>query len=347
MKAAFKTLLHHLEEGRPVVSATIISQKGSTPRTAGTKMIVEENGRFTGTIGGGLLEARVLTASADVFRQKKSRLMKFDLTKDDVASMDMICGGVLDVLIEYIPPTDECRDVFRRMGESLDQNQPGLLVTVISDPLTDILAHGFVARDGARTGILADHPMPDEVADRIGAIRYPVIIDENGTTCLVEPAVLPSRAFLFGAGHVAQPTSDLASVVGFHVTVLDDRIEFANQDRFPHADRVIVLNGFENAFPDQCIDPDSYIVILTRGHLHDRTVLAQALKTDAGYIGMIGSRRKRNAIYHALLEEGFTQSDIDRVHSPIGVSIEAETPEEIAVSIVAELIQVRARRRKT
>jgi len=132
-------------------------------------------------------------------------------------------------------------------------------------------------------------------------------------------------------------------MVEFRTVVLDDRAEFANRKRFAETDEVIVLENFDNAFGGVVIDPDAYIVIVTRGHSHDKTVLAQALKTDAGYIGMIGSRTKRDTIYRALKQEGFTQTDIDRVHSPIGMDIGAETPEEIAISIVAELVRVRAK----
>jgi xanthine dehydrogenase accessory factor len=131
----------------------------------------------------------------------------------------------------------------------------------------------------------------------------------------------------------------------FFTVVLDDRKEFANRQRFTDADEIVVLPSFETAFESHLFDPDSYIVIVTRGHSHDKTVLAQALQTNAGYIGMIGSRRKRNIIYRKLLDENFSQADIDRVHSPIGLKIGAETPEEIAVSIVAELIQKRAEHR--
>ena len=123
--------------------------------------------------------------------------------------------------------------------------------------------------------------------------------------------------------------------------VIDDREEFANQEHFPDATEVC-LRPFDTAVKDFPVDEDSYLVIVTRGHLHDKLVLAQCLRTNAKYVGMIGSKRKRNMIYEALLEEGFTQKDISRVYSPIGIDIQAETPAEIAVSIVAELIQVRA-----
>ena len=131
-------------------------------------------------------------------------------------------------------------------------------------------------------------------------------------------------------------------MTGFDVVVIDDRSEFADPVRFPEAVAVNTIAGFDRAFENLTVTADTYIIIVTRGHLHDRGVLEQALKTPAAYIGMIGSRRKRDAIYDRLLKDGFTQADIDRVHCPIGLKIGADTPEEIAVSIVAELIAVRA-----
>ena len=134
-------------------------------------------------------------------------------------------------------------------------------------------------------------------------------------------------------------------MVGFRVWVLDDREAFANPERFPDAHRLSVLDGFERAFEDLEVTADSYVIIFTRGHLHDKTVLARALATDAGYIGMIGSRHKRNAIYDALREDGIAQTQIERAHCPIGLAIGAETPEEIAVSIVAEMISHRSKKK--
>ena len=158
----------------------------------------------------------------------------------------------------------------------------------------------------------------------------------------VEPTFVPGTVFLFGAGHVSQQVADLAARVNFRTVVLDDREEFANPQRFPKADQIVVPSSFEQAFAGLEIDSDSYVVIVTRGHLHDKTVLERALRTKAGYIGMIGSRRKRDMLYQALLSEGFTREDIDRVCCPIGLNIGGDTPEEIAVSIVAQLIKVRS-----
>ncbi len=160
--------------------------------------------------------------------------------------------------------------------------------------------------------------------------------------------VLESRAslFIFGAGHVGKEVSALAVNVGFHSVVLDDRSDFANAERFPGPAEVIVLRSLNDCMSEVSINKDSYIVTATRAHAHDKTVLAQALRTEAGYIGMIGSKRKRDAVYKALLNEGFTERDLERVHCPIGIDIDTETPEEIAVSIVGELIDERAKARK-
>jgi xanthine dehydrogenase accessory factor len=147
--------------------------------------------------------------------------------------------------------------------------------------------------------------------------------------------------YVFGAGHVSRQIVPLAAHVGFKVVVTDDRQDFADAARFPAAREVLHL-PYEDVLSGFTVDEASYVVIVTRGHTHDKEVLAQALKTKAKYIGMIGSKRKRNIIYGKLLDEGFTEEDLRRVHSPIGLEIKAETPEEIAVSIVAELIQERA-----
>ncbi|MGD9211980.1 MAG: XdhC family protein, partial [Desulfobacteraceae bacterium] len=161
-------------------------------------------------------------------------------------------------------------------------------------------------------------------------------------TLIIEPSARIKRVYLFGAGHVAQPTARFAAMVGFRVIVIDDRSNFANSERFPEAHDIRVIEDFEKVLSDLPINEDSFIVILTRGHFHDGTVLKQALKTNAGYIGMIGSRRKRDLIYDDLLNQGFSRDDFKRVHAPIGLSIGAETPEEIGMSIVAELIHKRA-----
>lgn len=170
----------------------------------------------------------------------------------------------------------------------------------------------------------------------------PVMEKIAGSLLTTEAFIPQPDLYIFGAGHVSRPTAELASAVNFRTVVLDDRADFANRERFPQAAEIHVLPDFKDCFAGLEVNDNSYIIIVTRGHLHDKTVLGQALATPARYVGMIGSSKKRNAIYDALRDEGVAQKEIDRCYCPIGLSIGAQTPEEIAVSIVGELIQKRA-----
>ena len=172
-------------------------------------------------------------------------------------------------------------------------------------------------------------------------IQY-ISADDPGD--FVKEFKLASTAYIFGGGHVAYALEPVLRHVDFNTVVIDDREEYANSQRYPKAARTIAVDNFDNAFDDITTDEDSYIIIVTRGHRGDLQVLRQALKRPFAYLGMIGSRRKNALLYDALREEGVTDEQIAQVHSPIGLSIGSETPEEIAISIVAEIIQVRAER---
>ncbi len=158
---------------------------------------------------------------------------------------------------------------------------------------------------------------------------------------LLEPVASEPTVFIFGCGHISTCLAPLVKIVGFKVVVVDDRPDFANRERFPEADEVVV-DAFEGLLEKLRIDENSYLILVTRGHLYDRLLLEQALQTQARYIGMIGSRRKIRMLYESLVEKGISKTLLGGVHAPIGLEIGAETPEEIAVSILAELIQVRA-----
>jgi xanthine dehydrogenase accessory factor len=332
------------------VMATIVRHEGSTPRASGTKMIITGDGSITGTIGGGLLEARVMEkAVRTINEQGDSTFMPFDLTCEDIESMDMICGGQADIFLDHVLPTQENIRVFDRWKRVSENKGNGFFITAVVGAHNRIeqVVHGVMDRDGVLEGdlFLPAGDMEDIVREtrKAPVLKY---IKLDSARVIIEAAVKPKTAFLFGAGHVAQPTAHLSRLTGFYVTVIDDRKAFANTENFPDAHEIRVIDTFENAFEGLDVEEDSFIVIFTRGHLHDRTVLSGALKTQAGYIGMIGSRKKRDTIYKALLKSGYGQKDIDRVHSPIGLDIGAASPEEIAVSIVGEMIQERSRMSK-
>ena len=335
-------IYEQIEAGSPIVLVSIVSVTGSTPRESGTKMVVDVHGKSHGTVGGSLLEATAIIESRKVLAEQQSKFRDFDFTSSDTASDDMICGGKAVLLFNFIPPTEGNRELFRQMYDSISSGKNSYFLTTFTEPdnTINITGHCLLYADGTVSGdnLLAE---PDILVlkKELLNISSTKILPFGGKKIIIDPVGKLKTLYCFGAGHVARPTAHIAAMVGFQVAVLDDREEFANEKRFPEASNIYVIDDFRRALQSLSIDSDSFIIILTRGHKYDQIVLEQALETSACYIGMISSRRKRNAVFKALITEGkATSEDLERVHSPIGITIGGETPEEIAVSIVAELI---------
>jgi xanthine dehydrogenase accessory factor len=237
--------------------------------------------------------------------------------------------------------------LYRSLAADLAAGSKALLITRIPSDRNDLktLEQCLAKHDGSAIGTLGcDSLTMRELLSSFCGYQ-PRCIELRGERFLLEPLGSEGVVYIFGAGHIGQQLAALTALVGFQTVVLDDREEFASDGRFASADRIIIPDSFEQAMDGLEVDQHSYIVIVTRGHRHDQTVLAQALKTRAGYIGMIGSSRKCASTYEALAREGFTTEDLGRVHCPVGLPIGAQTPEEIAVSIVAELIQAKYARK--
>ena len=353
MKDIYAKIVELLKKNRFSVLATMIRQTGAAPRHAGTKFLIMEDGSFVGTIGGGLLEAQVLEGSKKVLETRSPLRLNFILKGKDVEKTDMICGGDAEIFLEPVSPENVRQlDIFKKAVDVERRGGSGVVATIVNSDHwgAEDVPKMFMDPDGERTGALSRIKEAEdaikEALRQVMAQGEPKIItchDEAGKELelFVEPLASEPILYVFGGGHVSLQIVPLAARVGFKVVVVDDRAEFADPGNFPEAWKVhqFPFEGVLDRFP---VDESSYFVIVTRGHIHDKAVLTQALRKPAKYVGMIGSRRKRNMIYEALLKEGFTKADIDRVHAPIGLDIGAETPEEIAVSIVAELIQVRA-----
>lgn len=361
MKHLLTRLVHTLEAGQTVAEALICEHSGSTPRSAGANMLVFADGSQAGSVGGGLLEAQVQARAMEMLSASpgapdNAALLSFDFNDGQAAAEGMICGGRLQVFVQRIDPDKDTLQMYVQAAQALGEGHGATLLYALEnapDRETRITDRWLLDADTApRTGTAEE--LEPELVPELGkearkAARSggAALFTWQGRSYLVAPHIENGNLILVGAGHVAQHTAALAARVGFSVTVLDDRAEFANAQRYPDAHKTIVLDSFDDCFADAPVDANSYVVIVTRGHLHDKTVLGQALRSPAAYLGMIGSTRKRDAIYAALEKEGFAAGEFERVHSPIGLAIGAETPEEIAVSIVAELVRARALRRGT
>lgn len=370
MRTFTSEIVHRLEAGESFTLATIVSRNGSAPRSAGAQMTIAKDGSITGTIGGGLLEAEAMKIAKRVFSTHQAELKEFHLTGKDAAATDMICGGNQEALIEFMDASDPALfSSWQSAMQSEQTRQRGWWILQLpnSDESLSTLPRWFISADGtvtARPGGASaminimlqqdasktNSQSPDESAlllevDKstinLGYPRESLITTAGKNRFYIEPLSSYGTVYIFGAGHVSQKLAVLTGMVGFRTVVLDDRVDFANEQRFPTTDSVIVIKDNQKAFQDLVIDKESYLVIVTRGHLHDKDILQQALMTEAVYIGMIGSKRKREEIYRALEVEGVQHELLEKVYSPIGLPIGAESPEEIAVSITAELIQAR------
>ncbi len=333
MRHVLNHLVEALHNNESVVLGTIIRHSGSAPRTSGARMLVRADHSLVGSVGGGALEGACQARAAQMFGRSESFAeLNFELNAASAAEAGMVCGGAVSVLLMKIEP--ESLPVFTQLQTAYRYGKRSYLVTV--------LPYGKTPPRVIYCGIDGDDSFPVDLREELlrKTRREPFLMNYANEDLFVEPLLHPGTVHFAGAGHVALATAECAFFAGFEVEVMDDRADFANAERYPQAQAIHVLTSFDNCL--KALGPDDYVVIVTRGHLHDREVLAQALRTSARYIGMIGSSRKRDAIYQSLIEEGFSETDLRRVHSPIGLAIGADTPEEIAISIVAELIQTRA-----
>lgn len=334
MRNMFKIIAGRLKNNEALVLVSVVASSGAAPRGAGARMLVGQDGRITGTIGGGAVEYRSEHIAAEVLREKKSGERDFSLTRDDVQNLGMICGGAVSVFFHYIPAGDAqtaaiCREAEKRF-------ETGGELWLVSD-LSDGGRMGLYSRDGGAFGI----DLPDWAAKLM--TRRPVRTSREGRELYIEQINSPGRVWVFGCGHVAQELVPALSRVGFRCVALDDRPEFASKSLFPEAEDVRLID-FGRVADFVSIGPEDYVCVMTRGHAFDAVVQAQVLKTPACYIGVIGSAAKKAGVFRKLYEQGFTEADTQRITSPIGLDIKAETPAEIAVSIAAQLIELRAKR---
>ncbi|MCG8483030.1 MAG: XdhC family protein, partial [Clostridia bacterium] len=274
-----------------------------------------------------------------VFKQKESCIAHFKLNSKDVANLGMVCGGETTVYLQYMDASDmKNSEWLKDVLQAYKEKNKAWSVTVIRKEQAE---GQYIFRENE---IFTDDEKSEIYQLVKGYLDYDTHYIHSEDDCIfVEPLSKVSRAYVFGGGHIGYEVVPLLSKVGFYTVIIDDREEFANTTRFETADQVIKIESFETFdYNALNMNENAYIIIVTRGHLYDQEVLEEALKINASYIGMIGSKRKIHTIYENLLNKGVCKEKLKKVFAPIGLDIKAETPEEIAISITAEVIQVRA-----
>lgn len=330
MREFFREIVHALEEGRPVELVSIAASDGSTPRGAGAMMAVFPGGGITGTIGGGNVEFECQRLAAELLER----------------------GGRRPAAVPLYPGRR------RQPGHGLRRGSDGAVpVPPAGEQRIIAVLRDLIEADGGNRDTWLLRRIEGEqvtamgLADRTGPRHLDILPEELELLCgnqavfarkwLSIPVVKAGRTYLFGGGHVSQALVPVLASLGFRPVVYDDRPEFADPALFPKAEKTL-CGDFARLSEQVTVTPEDYVVVMTRGHQADYEVLTQVLRSGAKYLGCIGSKRKLALCRERLLAAGFTDEEYARLHAPIGLAIGAQTPEEIAVSVAAEMIAVRA-----
>lgn len=326
-----------LRDGRPVCYTALVETRGSTPQKAGATMLVFEDGSQVGTLGGGCVEAEVKRRALTLLPEGRAELLTFQLDNDYGWDDGLICGGRMKMLVDPLRPGDDV-SYYRALFEVLTQGRGATEAIVIDADKSGGHEADRWLLDEQGEIVAARHAVdvPTKLRSNLRPLtNRPRPYIEAGVSYL--PSLKRCRLIIVGAGHVGQKVAELGGDVGFDVWVVDDRREYCNAERFPTAKRLIV-ESFDTALRDLEVDPDTYCIIVTRGHNHDEQALLHLAGTPARYVGMIGSRRKIKLIFDDLLREGISAATLARVYAPLGFDIGSQTVPEIAISIVAELV---------
>ena len=355
------------------VLVTIVSADGSTPGRTGAMMIVTRNGRRFGTIGGGAVELKSIQLAQKLLGEKRCHLERFRLHPNETSDIGMICGGENDVYFRYIAAEDAAAaDMVEKSLSLLREGKPFWMITDITEggngrftlyvqpekaaadeaaACADRVESADCAEpDGLEAGVKAaaneqaeDGSFPASAKLAALLTNVPQRLEADGRTWFAMPMTDTGKVYLFGAGHISQALAPLLAKLDFLCGVYDDRPEFLELECFEGIDTVRI-NPEDISEITEKITAADYICIMTHGHKDDFEVQRQVMKTPARYIGVIGSARKQKAVKEKILALGFTEEDFANVVSPIGLNIGANSPQEIAVCIAAQLIMIRAGR---
>ncbi|HEU0021945.1 MAG TPA: XdhC family protein, partial [Dehalococcoidia bacterium] len=347
MKEVIQEAINVLESGQPCVLATVVRTKGSTPQKSGAMLLVREDGSGVGTLGGGCVEGDIWFAAKEILRNHGGPEFKDYYLNEDIAARDgLVCGGTMYFYLEPLWEPDDFTEIGHQLLDAYEGGEPVALATVVNAPEgADNMGAKLLLRiDGTLSGTLGAAGLDSravelarKVAD-VGAIES--FNTDGGVEVYIEGFTTPPTLVVVGGGHVGKATAELGHNLGYRVLVVDDRPEFANRERFPYADQILVTN-YEGWSGQVSLNVNTFVVVATRGHRYDDMALESALNTRARYIGLMGSRRKTLMIYQRLLRQGISLERLKQVRSPIGLDIGALTPEEIAVSVMGEIIMTR------
>lgn len=324
-------------QGHGVALATVVKTWGSSPRPPGSQLVVTDGvpgGAFAGSVSGGCIEGAVVTAALEAIAARAPRLLHFGVTHDLAWEVGLACGGQVEVFVQPLAgPNDKPNgclsfDTFIKLRESVKSRRPACLVTSILTGETRFLTESDAASDPHAQDVTAAL-RSDRTADLEPATP-------GGDRLFIQPFCPPVRVLIVGAVHIAQPLSQLCALTGFEVTVIDPRTAFATAQRFPGVTRLTTWPA--DALKELGLDRRAAVITLTHDPKLDDPALEAALKSDAFYIGSLGSGKTHQSRLSRLRGRGFGDDALARIHGPVGLKLGGRAPAEIAVSILAQLI---------
>jgi xanthine dehydrogenase accessory factor len=321
--------------GEKVALATVIATRKSAPRPIGSKLVVSEGGEMAGSVSGGCVENEVFGQACEILAGAPPQMLSYGISDDEAFTVGLPCGGEIDVFVD--PAPDELLD---RVAKVVETDERAVLFTVVEgEPLGAML---LVTEDGERLG-----SAPEELAERADEVlrggRNALLDLDSGGKAFAEVYGPPPRLLVIGAVDTAESLCQAAKLIGWRTIVADARSKFVTPDRIPSADELIA--GWpQDALAQVKPDHQTAIVVLTHDEKFDTPALLGALETEAFYIGALGSRRNQEKRRERLLEEGVSEEQFERISGPCGLDVGADTPAETALSIIGEILAVRARR---
>jgi xanthine dehydrogenase accessory factor len=324
----FESCLSELKAGRSVVRAVILQTWGSTPREVGADMILDLKGGLKGTVGGGCGEAEVYDVAQELLHAPESAagtLLHVDLTESPEDGGEKVCGGRFDVLLHRLSPKEH-QHILSQVVSAINGGEALTWQTDLGQ-----LKPGFWKEGRLRVDF---HPGLSLVPATDADTRLKT---GPAGSVFTEPIGQVRKLIIVGAGHIARPLCVMAAQAGYQVHVIDDREEYAQEDFFPSA-LAVHCGRYQEMLLPLVTEGLSSVVLVTRGHRHDQECLRLIAHCRFEYLGMIGSQRRIDAVFEELMEEGVERESLERVCAPIGLEIGAQTPAEIAISILAEMI---------
>jgi len=350
MKNIYLQFLDHQSNKSPMVLATVTRTHGSAPQKPGSSALFGKKGLISGTVGGGVVEGRVEKLAREALLSKKSGHFLFNLGNDISKTEEAICGGQISILIDA--NLINHLSVFEQLRISIENRVPGVMITMVTGFKEEtVLINRYWINNKSKPAIPAAflekiEPVVINMLTEGNPSDYRemelTIPDEEPSSLFFLEAVFPPEHLIIaGAGHIGKALAHLADMIDFEVTVIDDRPEYANSENIPEASHIIVKDIGET-LKDLKKSSDTYVVIVTRGHKDDAAALKPCIGSELAYIGMIGSKNKIAAMRSNFIENGWaTIKEWEAIHTPIGLDIKSRTVEEIAISIVAQLVLVR------